>query len=54
MGLAVANSGTNAVTGTGSPGAAGPSQSGDASATGNDSVTDISQYAACSAPTGRR
>lgn len=45
MGLAVANSGANAVTGTGVSGSGGSIGSGNASATGNDSLTDIEQYA---------
>jgi LPXTG-motif cell wall-anchored protein len=45
MGLATANSGTNAVVGTGVSGSGGSVGSGSATATGNDSLTDIEQYA---------
>ncbi len=45
MGLALANTGTNAVVGTGVAGSGGGVASGDASATGNDSLTEIEQYA---------
>jgi len=44
-GLAIANSGNNGVTGTGVSGSGGSIGSGNASATGNDSLTDIGQYA---------
>lgn len=46
MGLAIANTGTNAVVGTGVAGSGGAVGSGDASATGNESLTEIEQYAA--------
>ncbi|WP_116998683.1 LPXTG cell wall anchor domain-containing protein [Desertimonas flava] len=45
MGLALANTGTNAVAGTGVAASGGDIASGDASATGNDSLTEIEQYA---------
>jgi LPXTG-motif cell wall-anchored protein len=45
MGLATSNSGTNTVTGTGTSGSGGSIGSGDATAVGNDSLTDIAQYA---------
>ena len=45
MGLAQANSGLNAVTGTGVAGSGGAVGSGDATATGNDSLTEIDQFA---------
>jgi LPXTG-motif cell wall-anchored protein len=46
MGLANANSGINSVTGTGSAGSGGSIGSGDATAIGNQSVTDVLQQAA--------
>ena len=46
MGLANANSGVNSATGTGTTGSGGEIGSGDASATGNQSLTDVLQQAA--------
>ena len=46
LGLALADSGTNTITGTGIAGSGGSVGSGDATAVGNDSVTDIDQQAA--------
>jgi hypothetical protein len=46
LGLAFADSGTNSITGTGIAGSGGQVGSGDATAVGNDSLTDIEQRAA--------
>jgi hypothetical protein len=46
MGIATANSGVNAITGEGGTGSGGAINAGDASATGNHSLTDILQGAA--------